>query len=213
MKGAIFDMDGLLFDTEKLYQAGWKEIGKQHGIDMPTELARSFAGASKESVIERLSTTFSIDGQAFFDEVFAYVTKHSLSDLQLKPGVKEILDYFSSQHIKMAVASSSTKDLIARNLKNAQIDSYFMTSVSGQEVECGKPAPDIFLLAAKRMHLDPSACFVFEDAINGVLAGLAAGAQTIMIPDLIPPKEEFYTTTYGVFDSLLVALEAIKKAG
>ena len=94
--------------------------------------------------------------------------------------------------------------------KGMRKNRYFDEIVSAQEVEHGKPAPDIFLEAAHRLCVDPKHCFVFEDAINGVHAGLSAGCKTIMIPDMLKPEKEFYQTTYGIFDNLHVALNQIK---
>ena len=110
----------------------------------------------------------------------------------------------------MAVASGSPCSLIERNLQLVDIATYFSVIVSTQEVEHGKPAPDVFLEAAHRLQVEPKYCLVFEDAINGVKAGLRGGFPTIMIPDLVQPDPEWKTSLYGVFDTLGQAMVKIK---
>ena len=99
--------------------------------------------------------------------------------------------------------------MVEHNLELAGIAQYFDVVVSGQEVVYGKPEPDIFLLAAERLGLSPMDCYVFEDGINGVKAGLAAGCTTIMIPDLTPPTEELKHACAGIYSSLLEAKDAM----
>jgi HAD superfamily hydrolase (TIGR01509 family) len=127
-----------------------------------------------------------------------------------KPGVHEIVEMFSKNGVKLAVASSSPIDMIRRNLTKTDLIGYFDVLVTGQGLEHGKPAPDIFLKAAEELGLDPADCYVFEDAFNGVTAGYAAGCRTIMIPDLQPPTEEIRKQAAGVYENLLAAKEAIE---
>ena len=210
IQGAIFDLDGLLVDTQKIYQIGMKEIGKKYEIAMTDSLAKEYTGASPDHIAKEIELKFSVDGVAYINDVLEYVAKQELNDLSLKPGVKEMLTYLQSLKIPMAVASGSPRALIDRNLKLVDIDAYFSVIVSTQEVEHGKPAPDIFLEAAHRLNVDPKHCFVFEDAINGVHAGVSAGCKTIMIPDRLKPEKDFYKTTYGIFDNLHAAMNQIK---
>ncbi len=210
IQGAIFDLDGLLVDTQKIYQIGMKEIGKKYEIAMTDSLAKEYTGASPDHIAKEIELKFSVDGVAYINDVLEYVAKQELNDLSLKPGVKEMLTYLQSFKIPMAVASGSPRALIDRNLKLVDIDAYFSVIVSTQEVEHGKPAPDIFLEAAHRLNVDPKHCFVFEDAINGVHAGVSAGCKTIMIPDRLKPEKDFYKTTYGIFDNLHAAMNQIK---
>lgn len=209
IQGAIFDLDGLLLDTERIYEDAWIKYGPKYGFGDSTFLAEAFCGVSEDTVVRTLNE-YHVDAKGYLKDVLNYVSEHELTDLQLKPGVKEILSFFQSKGIGRAVASSSPKQLILRNLKIVGIDSYFDEIVSAQEVEHGKPAPDIFLEAAHRLNVDPKHCFVFEDAINGVHAGLSAGCKIIMIPDRLKPEKDFYKTTYGIFDNLHAAMNQIK---
>ncbi len=212
MKGAIFDMDGLLLDTERIYQEGWNECAKNYVDQVNIEVGRSCAGSSGEQIQKVIKKFYpGIDGEALNKDVVKYYQEHVLNDLQLKKGVVEILNYFKSKGIKMAVASSSIESIIRSNLEQVGILSYFDSIVSAQHVKRSKPNPDIFLKAAENLGLQGKDCYVFEDAINGVKAGLNAGCKTIMIPDTHEPIDEFYEACYGIFPSLLEAMEFIQK--
>lgn len=210
IQGTIFDLDGLLIDTQKIYQIGMKEIGKKYAIAMTDSLAKEYTGASPDHIAKEIELKFSIDGVAYINDVLVYVAKQELNDLSLKPGVKEMLTYLQSFKIPMAVASGSPRTLIDRNLKLVDIDAYFSVIVSTQEVEHGKPAADVFLEAAHRLQVEPKHCLVFEDAINGVKAGIRGGFPTIMIPDIVQPDSVLKESTFGVFDTLDQALLKIK---
>lgn len=107
----------------------------------------------------------------------------------MKPGAKELLEYFQAQGIQTAVASSSGQERILLNLRMTELDGFFHAIISGQQVERGKSEPDIFLLAAKKVGCAPETCYVFEDSVNSVRAGMATGCTTVMVPDLVsPPK-------------------------
>ena len=130
------------------------------------------------------------DGAVLAQECMGRVRQKLAVHVPVKEGVHEILAFFKEKGMPIAVASSSLPGQIEANLKNAGIKTYFAEIVSGTEVEHGKPAPDIFLLAARRIGCAPQECFVFEDSENGVKAGFAAGCATFMVPDLIEPSSE-----------------------
>lgn len=208
--GAIFDMDGLLFDTERLYQENWiivaKEFGQQPHPDFPIAICGS-SGIHAQEVVHKYYP--SVDAPAFIQSCVDKVNAILQTFVPEKPGVHEILSYLHENDVRMAVASSSIKTMVEHNLELAGIAQYFDVVVSGQEVVYGKPEPDIFLLAAERLGLSPMDCYVFEDGINGAKAGLAAGCTTIMIPDLTPPTEELKHACAGIYSSLLEARDAM----
>ena len=123
----------------------------------------------------------------------------------VKKGAEEILRAFRENGYKLAVASSTDAKQIEHNQVLTGLRSYFDEIISGQEVKNGKPHPDIFLLAAKRIGCRPEDCYVFEDSLNGVRAGYAAGCKTIMIPDLIAPTEDVRQAAFGIYESLAEA--------
>lgn len=210
--GAIFDMDGLLFDTEVLYNSGWKKVADAHGLTLDPKMLDETTGVSGEVMYETVRRYWpDADVPRMVEEIFEDTLQMLSQEVPVKEGVYEILSYLKESGVKMAVASSSPYHLVMNNLRVAQIDSYFDVVVSGGQVERGKPAPDIFILAAEKLGLAPEDCYVLEDGPNGVHAGAAAGCSTIMVPDLIAPTEELRSICAGVYPSLKEVLEAMKR--
>ena len=150
-----------------------------------------------------------VDAQAFQDYCVARAYRLGEENLQEMPGASEIIRFFRERGVKMAVASSSPGEVIERYLRKLGWKESFDAVANGFEVAHGKPAPDIFLLAAERIGLAPEDCYVFEDGVNGCLAGIAAGCATVMIPDLFQPTEELRQKCAGIFESLTAAKEAV----
>ncbi len=210
LKGAIFDMDGLLFDTEKVYQETWGELARERGIRLPEDFKYHICGTSGDLAYEVVSKYFhTADGRAIAEECYARVAEKVKTGVDIKKGVVEILGKFKEAGVKCAVASSSSMEVIAGNLARAGISSCFEAVASGPEVMNGKPAPDIFLLAAERLGLPPEECYVFEDAVNGILAADAAGMKPVMVPDLMQPDEKIRKLCIGVFSDLGQAARAL----
>ena len=209
-KGAIFDMDGLMFDTERLFQESWKvmaeRFGQVHDPDFPAAVAGT-SGEGMRAVIRRFYPA--VDPQAFMDGCLGRTAEIVRRELPEKPGMREILAFFREHGVRLAVASSSGREMIEDNLRRAGILELFDAVVSGQEVQRGKPEPDIFLLAARQLGCAPEDCYVFEDGVNGVRAGIAAGCATVMIPDLMQPTEDLRSGSAGIYPSLLAARDAI----
>lgn len=189
--GAIFDMDGVLFDTERIYQQTWHELAAEHKLELAGGFLQAISGSSGAHMNQVLEEYYHVsDGAVLAQECMGRVREKLAVHVPVKEGVYEILAFFKEKGMPIAVASSSLPGQIEANLENAGIREYFAEIVSGTEVEHGKPAPDIFLLAARRIGCEPQECFVFEDSANGVKAGFAAGCATIMVPDLIEPSFE-----------------------
>lgn len=189
--GAIFDMDGVLFDTERIYQQTWQELAAERGVELASGFLQAISGSSGEHMNQVLEEYYHVaDGAVLAQECMGRVRQKLAVHVPVKEGVREILAFFKEKGMPIAVASSSLPGQIEANLENAGIRDYFAEIVSGTEVAHGKPAPDIFLLAARRIGCRPQECFVFEDSENGVKAGFAAGCATFMVPDLIEPSPE-----------------------
>lgn len=188
--GAIFDMDGVLFDTERIYQQTWHELAKERGIELGEGFLKAITGTNGERMQRVVETYYqSDDGAAIVEKCMKRMREKLSASVPVKEGVREILGFFRERGVQMAVASSSFPYQIEANLRRAGLRDYFDAVVSGTEMKHGKPAPDIFLCAAERIRCRPEECFVFEDSENGIRAGHAAGCITVMIPDLIEPSD------------------------
>lgn len=203
-KGAIFDMDGLLFDTERVFQETWQEIASEHGITLDKSFIKTVCGTTGERLCRVIEEYYHIaDSTAVVDDCMERVRNKLSKHVPIKEGTFEILDNFKQNNIKMAVASSSRREQIEANLKISGTEDYFDAVVSGTEVSRGKPAPDIFLCAAEKIGCSPNECLVFEDSENGIKAGHAAGCITIMVPDLMEATPEILPYCSKVCSSLL----------
>ena len=211
--GAIFDMDGTLFDTESFYKQAWLEVieefGEEKNYDFPTAISGTNLGAESLQVIKNFYPN--IDATAYLKRVLEEVRKVSEKNLRLMAGVEEILNFFQAENVSMAVASSAPVAVIEKNLTRTNLRGYFKVLVGGDLVKSGKPAPDIFLLATKKLNLAPENCYVFEDSFNGIRAASASGCTAIMIPDQVQPTEEIKKLCAAVFQNLNEARQAIEE--
>ena len=210
-KGIIFDMDGTMFDTESIYQKGWELMAYRYEQIYNPGFQIAACGTTGETM-RRIVNEFypGIDPESFIKDCSKWVEEQVKIELPEKPGLHEILAYAKEQGWKMAVASGSRMMMIEHNLNKAGIVDMFDALASGHEVENGKPAPDVFLLAAERLGLKPEECYVIEDGANGVRAGAAAGCDTIMVPDIIEPDEEMRSISVAICDTLLDVIQFFK---
>ena len=209
--GAIFDMDGTLFDTEKLYRKAWLNVAPEFGVepnyDLPIAACGTNMGEESVRVVERFYPH--IDCKRYVERVLELVEADREKGLSLMTGVEEILNFFRDAHVRMAVASSAPVALIEDNLSHKNLRGYFEVLVGGDMAAHGKPAPDIFELAAAKLNIAPADCYIFEDSFNGIRAAHAAGGAAIMIPDTMQPTDEIKNLCAGVFVNLSEAQQAI----
>ena len=205
IRGVIFDMDGLLFDTESLYLKAWPAVGKMMGLPVTLEVCRKAVGLCNEDH-ERL---FQVHyGPAFTMEkalplMEAWMREYlDQNRLPVKPGAKELLEKLREKGISTAVGSSNLQYVVEEFLELADFCRYFDTWVTGDMVEEKKPAPDIFLRAAKELGLPPERCLVLEDSPVGAEGAWRAGCITAVVPDQIMPDEETRGRVWRIFSSL-----------
>lgn len=188
----VFDMDGLLFDTEVILQDAIAAAGPQLGFEVPRSLFLSMLGlagdASRARLLEHYGPAF--DVEAFWTAVGAHYHRLLHERQFLKAGVVELLDWLDTQQIRRAIATSSQHASVQRNLAKHDLTGRFDVVVAHGDCEFGKPDPAPFLKAAERLHVDPQRCLALEDSFNGVRAASAAGMMTIMVPDLLEPTDD-----------------------
>ena len=208
--GAIFDQDGLLFDTEVLFERSWKQAGMEFGVTVSDEMTNRCCGCGKGELPGVISCFFpDIDISAYIERVLELAAQAQLSTVPvLKPGAREILSRCRENGVKTAIASSSMRHLVDHNLRTSGLESFFDAIVTGGDVVHGKPAPDIFLLAASKLGVEPSKCVVFEDAFSGIRAAHAAGCRPVLVPDRVKPVPEILKIC-DCRSSLLEALEFV----
>ncbi|MGE9977024.1 MAG: HAD family hydrolase [Bariatricus sp.] len=195
IQGVLFDMDGLMFDTERIGYEGWKYAGNKLGIDITDELIASFRGTGEKE--KRRNFKEAIGRGELYDEAFALRTGYAdewikKNGLPVKKGLTELLEFLENEKIPSALATSTGRKKAIGYLEMTGVKSYFKAAVCGDEVKAAKPSPDIFLKAAKALQIPAEKCLVLEDSMNGLKAAKAAGCKAIVIPDLspVPPKEE-----------------------
>lgn len=190
-KAVVFDMDGLLFDTESLYQRAIALAAAEGGHDL-TSVSRSMIGRpvvqSRRLLLDRIGPDFPVD--AFFEAMFQHFDRLAETDLVLKPGVIDLLDVLDELKVPRAIATSSAHHRIQSHLGVHGLGNRFYAVVGHGDYEASKPAPDPFLVAAERLGVQPQACLALEDSPNGVRSASSAGMMTVMVPDLLEPTDE-----------------------
>ena len=191
VKGVIFDMDGLMFDTERIWDQFWSPCCRKMSLpDPPPEFYSNGRGLAGEHQLQYIAGYYGDKAEELLHAVWAYGGEQIKKGVPCKPGLKELLSYLEDLGMPRIVASSSPRTMVELNLQTTGTARYFHDVVSGTEVAHSKPAPDTFLLAAQKLRLAPKDCLVLEDSFNGIRAGRAAGCVTVMVPDLMQPTEE-----------------------
>lgn len=181
----IFDMDGLLVDTEPLYQASWQRAARELQYDIDDALYARFIGrpttACETILVEVFGSEFPLDA---FRQRWPQAWRHEVErvGVVVQPGVDEMLQFARERHLLVALATSSDSDFAQLTLDRSGLASSFAVRVCGEEVACGKPAPDIFLEAAKRLGRPAAECVALEDSEAGILAVRHAGMYGVLVP-------------------------------
>ena len=213
IKAIIFDFDGLMFDTEKVWKDYFFEANKVFNVNF-TDQDRIKCMGKRELVIraELKAENPNLDVDAYRDWMGGKVKQH-LSEIgaDKKKGLDEILNYIKQNNILAGIATGSGKNTILQILNNANVDtSIFKSYVTADMDIKSKPAPDMYLQSCKNLGVKPEEALVLEDSYNGVKAGNAAGCFTIMIPDTLPETEEMRNTANLMLDDLLQVVELLK---
>lgn len=212
-QAVVFDMDGVIFDTERLVIEFWKEVAKKHNIPNVEHTCIQCLGTNRvrtrEIFLENYGADFPFDPyRAEVTELFN--THYKGVPLPTKPGVRELLSYLQEQDIKVGLASSTAQHLVRDEIGTAGLLPYFQTLVCGDMVEHSKPAPDIFLKACEILNAYPTKSIAIEDSFNGIRSAHCAGMTPIMVPDQVQPTDEIRALAFHVMPSLLDVLNWLK---
>lgn len=206
MFSVIFDMDGTLLDTQKPFIEAWNVCGEYQGIKNMGNYVKFVLGMNDAGNKAYLRSQFpELDYEKFRIDVRTYMLENMV--VRYKKGAKDLLDFLKNHNVKMALASGSTRGSIFHHLKEVDAEHYFDVILGSEDIENGKPAPDIFLNAARLMGVEPKNCYVFEDSDNGIKAGFAAGMKSIGIEDMLPFKAEIRKMMFCELKDLGEAIE------
>lgn len=205
IKAVIFDMDGLMFDTESLYDIAWEYAGKQFGYAIKPEDLNPMRGANQALVQELFYKKYGPEfdfmriRRSRVEYMEQYIRIHGLPH---KQGLKELLGYLKDRRYQIAVATSTSEDPAARYLSMEGVADYFDVCIYGNMAEKSKPDPEIYIKAVEQLGRLPEECLVLEDSPNGVLAGFQAGCPVVMIPDIIQPDHAETQRTEKILPTL-----------
>jgi beta-phosphoglucomutase len=212
IEAVVFDMDGLMLDTETIYKRAWQSAARDLGYDLDDDFYATLIGRALADGETALASRF---GPAFPLEEFgsrwsrAWKLDVQSAGIPPKPGLHELLAILERRDVPVAVATSTYRDAAELTLRAGGLDTHFQVVVSGDEVLRGKPAPDIYVEAARRLGVNAARCLALEDSDAGVLSSSRAAMLTLMVPDLKPPSPEAAAAAFQVFASLLDARPTI----
>jgi HAD superfamily hydrolase (TIGR01509 family) len=203
-RAVIFDMDGLIFDTETLYQQAFLEAAALGNYDVPADVVALAIGTpwvrGRGLMLQNLGEDFPID--VYYSRMRDRFDELSASELKLKPGVIELLDVLDGLDLPRCIATSSGHETARDHLSAHGLTHRFHAVIGDGDYADSKPAPEPYLTAAERLGVPPGFCLALEDSHNGVRSASAAGMMTIMVPDLVPPTAEIRGLCVKVVNSL-----------
>jgi len=213
-QAVIFDMDGLMLDTEPIYKIAWQASAAELGYPIDDAFYATFVGRPnvecERDLVARFGSGFPL-GQFRARWPPVWKTEASARGIRKKAGLMELLAFLDTQDVARAVATSTEAGDAAFTLRSAGLDTRFGVIVTGDEVAKGKPAPDIYLEAAKRLQIAPEACIALEDSEAGILAASRAGMVPLLVPDdARRPSNIAVDAAFRVLPTLVEARDAIR---
>ena len=213
IRGVLFDLDGVVIDTEKLYTRFWMEASRDLGHPMTLEQALQMRSLGSRESQEKLDSFFGAAVLPYADlrarrvELMeAFIAEHGVEE---KRGIRELLAHLKEKKIPCAITSSSSIPVIRRHLGSLRLLDGFTALCSGKDVPMGKPAPDIYLSGAATLGVNPENCLAIEDSPAGIESAWRAGCMAIIVPDQDQPGEEVLSRAFAKADSLIDVMELI----
>lgn len=214
ISAVLFDMDGLLIDSERIALGAFQTVCKPYPQVDPLSLYLQVLGTNQASTrtILQHALPAPIDVDHFMSQWLALYNRETANPVPLMPGVLSLLDYLEQHGIPAAVATSTHTEQAQHKLANSGILHRFVTLTGGDQVANGKPAPDIYLKAATSIGQDPALCLALEDSPNGVRSALAAGTQVIQIPQLVEPDASVRALGHRIVKSLDAVMTELERS-
>ena len=214
IQGVVFDVDGVLFDTERLTQQTWRTISTQMGWPQVGEAYLEFVGQTRTDIFRKMSAMF---GEEFPKETFMKLcsacsqARMEHEGVPMKPGVREILSFLQRRGIPTALATSTGRERTERRMEMTGLAPYFSARITGDQVVHGKPDPEIYLRACDALGTAPEHTIAVEDSRNGILSASRAGLSVIMVPDMISPTPELTAMLFQLCSSLSEAQTVLEQ--
>lgn len=208
MNTVVFDMDGVLFDTERLCMDCWVRVAEELGLSDMEEVFPRCIGLNGTDTRALVLSHYGADFpyEEYLKKTSEWFRKDILENgMPIKAGVKEILDFLKDNGWRIGLASSTRYESVMRHLRRAGIEEYFSVVVGGDMVEHSKPRPDIYLIACEKLGVNPQEAYAIEDSPNGIRAAYAAGMKPLMVPDMIAPDEEMERLSFWIGKDLTEA--------
>lgn len=205
LAAVVLDMDGLMLDTEPIYRAAWQQAARELGYELDDRAYLNLVGRrnedSERALVRHFGARFPL---AQFRSRWPELWHSHINDagIPVKKGLLELLTFVEGHHLPIAVATSSDRAYTETTLRHAGLLERFGVIVTGEQVALGKPAPDIYLEAARRLGVDPTQSVALEDSDAGILAASRAGMLSLLIPDLKQPSAQAATAAFRVLASL-----------
>jgi HAD superfamily hydrolase (TIGR01509 family) len=208
IEAVVFDMDGLMLDTEPLYKTAWQSGCRELGYHLDDAIYRRLVGrptiACEQVLLQSLGPEFPLER---FRRLWPSIWQAEVSSrgIRQKPGLSALLELLRNRNVPRALATSSEADFTDISLEHAGLSSSFQAIVTGDQIERGKPAPDIYLAAAAKLGVPPQSCVALEDSEAGAVAASTAGMVTLLVPDWVAPTSIAVKAATEVFASLVEA--------
>lgn len=214
IKAVVFDMDGVLFDTESISIKVWKQIGEEMGVENIDLAVYGCIGMNRADIIRFFHKHY---GENFPAEEYLQNASKRCSEvieregLPIMKGAGELLDYLREKGYRIGLASSTRTGRVLEHLKESGLTEYFSVVIGGDMVEYSKPEPDIYLKACQELGVEPGEAIAIEDSPNGIKSSFAAGMRPVMVPDMIAPTPELEKLYWKCCDSLLDVIDVLEQ--
>ena len=213
LDAVVFDMDGVIFDTETIALRSWQDTADSHGLGDITQTAMKCVGRSTVDTLKIFEESYgdrvSIE-QMHIECINRFNEIMQTEGLPVKLGTRELLEHLKANGAKVALASSTTYDRVVMELKDADLFKYFSVIIGGNMIEHSKPEPEIYLLACEKLGADPKKSAAVEDSRNGIISASRAGMMPFLVPDIIEPDEEMKQLAHKQFADLLEVKEYLE---